>query len=314
MTENHPVPEVYITGINGFVGEHVAREFKNLGFSVIGIGQDKVAHQKVALLIEDYIECNLLNSKEVDDRLDMSDVKAVIHLAGLANVGESFDQPERYMTDNGIMTHNLLKRALNDKMSGRVVVISTGALYDPSQPLPLNEESQTNPNSPYAVGKLMAENVVSYYRSRGVDVVTVRPFNHIGPGQGPGFILPDFYNQLVAPESEGKMFVGNIETKRDYTDVRDVAKAYGKLALADSLQYPLYNVCSGRSLSGHELLTHLQNATGIANIDITVDPTKVRPTDIDDIVGDSSRLSKELDWHPKFDITQSVRDFVDSKK
>lgn len=305
---------ILITGINGFVGEHVAREFKSQGYSVVGIGHDETAHQKVASLLDEYVKCDLLNADEVDDRLDMSGVKAAIHLAGLANVGESFDQPERYMTDNGIMTHNLLNRALNDKMSGRVVVISTGALYDPSQPLPLNEESRTNPNSPYAVGKLMAEDVVSYYKNRGVDVVTVRPFNHIGPGQGPGFILPDFYDQLVAPESEGKMLVGNIETKRDYTDVRDVAKAYGKLALADSLQYPLYNVCSGRSLSGRELLTHLQNATGVANVDITVDPAKVRPTDIDDIVGDSSRLSKELGWHPQFDITQTVRDFVDSKK
>lgn len=305
--------QIIITGINGFVGEHVAEEFRKQGYHVIGIGHDTVANEKVADKLTNYIQCDLLDEDQVN-KLDLTDTKAIIHLAGLANVGQSFDQPRRFMTDNGIMVHNLLQVAQRDKMAGRAVIVSSGALYAPDQQLPITENSTTNPNSPYAVGKLFAEEITRYYKTRGVDAVIVRPFNHIGPGQGPGFILPDMYDQLMEAKSSGYMSVGNIETKRDYTDVRDVANAYAKLALAPALQHDVYNICSGKSLSGTEIVKMLQQVTGSDDVEIRIDESRIRPNDVMDIYGDSSRLSKELDWKPEIAIEQSVTDFVAARQ
>lgn len=306
---------ILITGVNGFVGEHVAREFADRGFSVTGVGHDGSANEKVAPLLQEYISCDLLDEAQVVDKLSFRSIRAIIHLAGLANVGQSFDEPQRFMTDNGLMVHNVLAKAMDDKMIGRTVVISTGALYNPNQPLPLTEDSETYPNSPYAVGKLMAEDVVKYHRLRGNNAVIARPFNHIGPGQGTGFILPDLYEQLlsVSAKKSGTMLVGNIATKRDYTDVRDIARAYAELALAPTLSHDVYNICSGESLSGESILDILQEATGVKDVEVSVDTAKIRPTDIDNIVGDSSRLRNELSWNPSTKIQQTIKDFVASK-
>lgn len=304
--------KIMVTGVNGFVGEHVVDTFKSNGFEVVGVAYDNNPNEKVANKLDEYVSCNLLDADSVS-KLDMSGVRAVIHLAGLSAVGQSFDQPLRYIADNAVMTYNLLDRAKQSGMTGRAVVISSGALYNPNQPLPITESSATDPTSPYAVGKLATEHVVDYFRIRGLDAVTVRPFNHIGPGQGEGFILPDLYAQLSAAGSGGEIMVGNLETKRDYTDVRDIVAGYKALALADTLQHNLYNICSGRSLSGKDILALLQKASGIEDVRVTVDQSKIRPTDIMDIYGDSSQLQQELGWHPTHDIAQTVADYVASK-
>lgn len=305
--------KIIVTGVNGFVGEHVVDTFKADGFEVVGVAFDQQPNEKVAEKLDDYISCNLLDVESVN-KLSLSDVRAIIHLAGLSAVGQSFDQPQRYIADNAVMTYNLLDRAKQSGMTGRAVVISSGALYNPNQPLPIAESSLTDPTSPYAIGKLATERVVDYFRIRGLDAVTVRPFNHIGPGQGEGFILPDLYAQLTTAGSGGEILVGNLETKRDYTDVRDIVAGYKALALADKLQHNLYNICSGRSLSGKDILALLQKASGIEDVQVTVDQSKIRPTDIMDIYGDSSRLQHELGWQPTHDIAQTVADFVASKR
>lgn len=305
--------EVVVSGINGFVGEHVAREFKKREFSVIGVGHDEAANEKVSGLIDSYISCDLLDEDQVNDRLSFRKAAGIIHLAGLANVGESFDQPTRYMTENGIMAHHILAKALFDEMPGRAVVISTGALYDPRQPLPLDESSQTASNSPYAVGKLMSEDVARYYRTRGVNVVIARPFNHIGPGQSPGFILPDLYEQLLSAGETETIEVGNLETKRDYTDVRDIARAYASLALAATVGYDVYNICSGKSISGGEILSILQRLTHKEDVNVVVDRNKLRPNDIEDIRGDSTRIHQEHGWAPEIPIEQTIQDFITSR-
>lgn len=305
--------KIVVTGVNGFVGEHVVDIFKADGFEVVGVAFDQNPNEKVANKLDGYISCNLLNLDSVA-AMDFSGVRAIIHLAGLSAVGQSFDQPQRYIADNAVMTYNLLDRAAQTGLQGRAVVISSGALYNPNQTLPITESSATDPSSPYAIGKLATEHVVDYFRVRGLDAVTVRPFNHIGPGQGEGFILPDLYAQLSSVGSGGEIMVGNLETKRDYTDVRDIVAGYKSLALADTLQHNLYNICSGRSLSGKEILRLVQEAGHFSDIVVTVDQSKIRPTDIMDIYGNSSRIRDELGWQPRYDISQTVADFVASRQ
>ncbi len=303
--------EIVITGVNGFVGEHLAREIKQQGYKVHGIGREAAVNDKVMTLVDTYTQCNLVEEGSFKD-IPLQNVTAIIHLAGLAAVGESFQKPLEYLTQNGIMTHNVLSSALDQGFTGRTVVISSGALYDAQQPMPLTESSQLAENSPYAVGKILEENVGLYYKNRGLDVVIARPFNHIGPGQGQGFLLPDLYSQVVLAQENNSqtISVGNLTSRRDYTDVRDIVKAYVLLASAKSLQHDVYNIASGVSRAGDEILETLLHAMQAAHFEVTIDPSKVRPTDAQEIIGDASRVKLELGWQPAITLESTIHDFI----
>lgn len=307
--------EIVITGVNGFVGEHLARHLKESGFSVRGVGRETEPTPTVAPYIDTYQAADLLNASEVS-KLNFRESVAIIHLAGLASVAESFDKPDLYKSGNAAMTENLLSAAKQQGFQGRVVAISTGALYSPAEPMPLNEDSGTAQNSPYAIGKIRAEEVIKQYRAGGLDAVIVRPFNHIGPGQGSGFLVGDLYDQLNSAEESGvqEILVGNLATKRDYTDVRDIVKAYTLLATAPSLQYDTYNIASGTSREGFEILDYLKSAMGLNDIKPVTDPSRIRPTDVMDITGDASRIRNELGWEPTLAISDAIKDFVERKK
>lgn len=300
---------VLITGVNGFVGEHVPRRFRDLGYDVTGTARQDDPSDKVADALTEYRKTNLLDSDSLKD-LDMQRFSGIVHLAGRSAVGESFTKPHEYLSENAIMAYNLHDQAKEAGFKGRIISVSTGALYHPNQELPLTEESLTASNSPYAIGKLSAEAVTSYFRGRGVDSVIARPFNHIGPGQGTGFLLPDMYAQLQAAEAEGVIKTGNLETRRDYTDVRDIARANSDLAEAERLNHMVYNVCSNRSLSGFEILDVIRRVAGLEKIKAVVDPAKLRPNEIMDIRGNYDRIHLDTGWAPSIDIRQTIVDFV----
>ena len=297
---------VVVTGINGFVGHHLARELVNSDVSIIGVGHEPEIANDLSDIVESYFVQDLVSAWP-----DTGEVDGVINLAGLAALGPSFDDPQRYINMNSSIVTNLCEYYLKRDNHPRIVIISSGAIYSPDQPLPISEDGELGLTSPYAVSKVLTENQIIYYRQRGLDCVVARPFNHIGPGQAKGFILPDFYDR-IADTNENVISVGNIETKRDYTDVRDIARAYTKLVLAPELKLPIYNVCSGKSLSGKEILDILKSTMGRDDITYEVDPKLVRPTDIPEITGDSSRLQDELNWHPEIDVSQTIADFVNS--
>ena len=300
--------KVVISGVNGFVGNHLARELNELGVSVVGIGQEDDINPAISEIVDEYHQANL-----VEGWPDIPDAKAVIHLAGLAAVGPSYEKPQLYINANSSMVTNLCEYYLDKEKKPRIVIVSSGTVYDSNQELPINEGGRIGFTSPYAVSKILNENQADYYRHRGLDCVVVRPFNHIGPGQGLGFILPDMYERLSTLGEEKKIITGNIETRRDYTDVRDIVRAYGKLALTSTLNYGVYNLCSGKSVSGVEIFHSLKSAMGLNGIEYEIDQSLVRPSDILDIVGDSSRLKEETGWSPQIDIHQTVADFVKSK-
>ena len=300
--------KVVISGVNGFVGNHLARELNELGVSVVGIGQENDINPAISEIVDEYHQANL-----VEGWPSIPDAKAVIHLAGLAAVGPSFEKPQLYIDANSSMVTNLCEYYLGKENKPRIVIVSSGTVYDSNQDLPINEGGRIGFTSPYAVSKILNENQADYYRHRGLDCVVVRPFNHIGPGQGLGFILPDMYERLSTLGEEKKIITGNIETRRDYTDVRDIVRAYGKLALASALNYGVYNLCSGSSVSGVEIFNSLKSEMGLNGVEYAIDQSLVRPGDILNIVGDSSRLKEETGWSPQIDIHQTVRDFVKSK-
>lgn len=305
--------KVLITGINGFVGEHVARQFATSNYEVTGTARQSSPYNTVIDTLNDYKQVDLLDDSSVE-QLNLDNINAIVHLAGRSAVGESFEKPQEYISQNALMTHNLLDHAKNSGFDGRVITVSTGALYNPNQPLPLTETSRTAPNSPYAIGKLSAEAVALYFKSRGLDTVVARPFNHIGPGQNGGFLLPDMYKQLHTIEPGKPIHVGNIETRRDYTDVRDIARAYNLLVEAEKLNFPVYNICSNKSLSGKEILDIIKQTAQLEDIPTFVDPKKLRPNEIMDIRGSYDRLHQDTGWSPEININQTIADFVDREE
>jgi len=308
--------KIMITGVNGFVGKHLATELKSRGYTVIGVGREPELHDTLNGLLDEYYTCDLTKPEDVE-RLPLNDINAVINLAGLAAIGASFGQEELYMRINVAVLTVIGERILKLGLKSRVIAVSTGAVYAAGQPLPLNEASEIiTTGSPYALSKIAMEKEASRLRASGLECVIARPFNHIGPGQETGFLLPDLYEKMIkALKGDDLVKVGDLTTRRDYTDVRDVVKAYADLALAEKLDEEIYNICSGRSLPGSTIFDLL--ASCIENskkIKTEVDRQLLRPNDPKDLYGDNTKLKAQTGWSPKFPIEKSVQDFVDSKK
>lgn len=299
-------PVIVITGANGFVGPHVAARANDVGAEVWAVAREEGPVPELAGAITRYFRADLEHEWPVPEG-----ASAVVHLAGLAAVGASFDQPQRYLSVNsGIMT-TMCESLRTRRVRPRVVVVSTGAVYSaPQDADALTEDSPTAPGSPYAVAKILVETQAAYYARRGVDTVIARPFNHIGPGQGPGFVVPDLTDALEALPEGAVMRVGNLQAARDYTDVRDVAAAYVELALASGHRHALYNVASGISHTGYEILAEVALGLGRALPTLEVDASRLRPDDPARITGNASRLATEFGWAPKVDWRRSVADFL----
>ena len=297
---------IIITGVNGFVGHHLAQALHAEGFMVIGVGHDAIS-PKLEGIVSEYHKANLIETWPNVDNVD-----GVIHLAGLAAVGPSFEAPQRYINGNSAMVTNMCEYYIRQEKKPRILILSSGAVYDSNQTMPISEDGAISFSSPYAISKVTTEHQAAYYRKRGLDCIVARPFNHSGPGQKSGFIIPDFYEKIRSAEQDGIITVGNIETKRDYTDVRDVVTAYTGLIGAKTLTHTIYNVCSGVTIPGSQILDTLKTELKRPDITFKIDESLIRPTDAPNIVGDASRLKQELGWQPTHSLTQTIHDFVEA--
>lgn len=299
---------VLVTGANGFVGPHLIEALVAAGHDVIGTGsQGKGELPKGVKLVT----LDLTDRAQVDT-LDFKAIDGVIHLAGLAAVGPSFDDPLRYLQVNGGIELNLFEAAAAQGSNPRFVIISSGSLYDPAAPLPLTEDSAVKCASPYSVSKLLQEQLASYYGVRGFEYIVARPFNHIGPGQNEGFLIPDLAKQIVAAERHGgsSIGVGNLSAKRDYTDVRDIVRAYVAL-LEHGHTGRIYNVCSGRAVSGDDILASLLEHSKRPDLHSEADPAKMRPVDTPEIYGDFSRITADTGWKPRITLEQTLAEVLE---
>lgn len=306
--------KVLVTGVNGFVGKHLARELDNRGYEVIGTGLNESPHPQIAEVLSEYVACDLTETNQVD-KLPIESYDAIISLAGLARVSESFSNAENYMRVNRLVFSVLAERMLKSSSIARLVSVSTGAVYSPNQPLPLSESSLTiNEGSPYALSKLAMEESTLEYRAKGLDCVIARPFNHTGPGQEPGFLIPDLHAKIMlAKQTDGVVRTGNLQSARDYTDVRDVAKAYADLATRDRLEFDTYNVCSGITAPGSLILELMLASCGISKneLDLKLDNNLVRPNDPATLYGSYERLHNATGWRPKIELGKTIQDFVE---
>ena len=301
---------VLVTGANGFVGNHLVKELAENGYRVVGVS-GKGGLKEESLHISKHLALDLTKPSETKS-IDFKKVDCIIHLAGLAAVRDSFNEPMKYIQTNMGIELNLFEAALSQNSYPKFLIISSGSLYDPKAGLPLTENSEILPTSPYAVSKIGQEQLARYYMSRGFECVIVRPFNHIGPGQGPGFIAPDLALQIIQAKASGKkdIAVGNLATKRDYTDVRDIVRAY-RLLLEKGKSGEVYNVCSSRAYSGQQLLNGLVRAAGI-KVNPKPDPLKNRPADNPIIYGDYTKLQQATEWKPEISLEKTLADIIGS--
>jgi len=238
----------------------------------------------------------------------------IIHLAAQTFVPESFRHPEDTFRINFFGTLNVLKGLRDVGFAGRLVYVSSGDVYGAVRPeqLPVTEMAHARPRNPYAVSKVAAEALCyQWSQTEGIDIVIARPFNHIGPGQSERFVVSDFARQIVEIKLGRRMpqlAVGDIDVTRDFTDVRDVVRAY--FALCDSgVSGETYNICSGVEWSVRSLIVRMLELTGIA-ARLVPDSARMRKQEQRRMVGSSAKLHGATGWAPECSIETSLRDIL----
>jgi GDP-4-dehydro-6-deoxy-D-mannose reductase len=288
---------VFITGVAGFVGARFARHLLERGDRVSGTYLDAVPDLPGVELHA----ADLLDREALGRAVRAADPDAIVNLAGLSHVGESWKRMSDYFHVNVIGTENVL-----DVAEGRPVVVASSAeVYGaiPEEEQPIHEDRPVDPRTPYALTKAAAERIAF---ARGA--VVARSFNLIGPGQARTFALPAFAAQLAAiarGEREPVLKVGNLSARRDFLHVDDGAAAYRLLA-EQGRSGEVYNVASGRAFSIGEALDRLMAVSGV-HARVEQDPELVRPVDLPLLLGDTGRL-RALGWEPRRSLDEALGD------
>jgi GDP-4-dehydro-6-deoxy-D-mannose reductase len=295
-----------VTGGTGFAGRHLVDLLLSKGHQVSVTSMNSGGSTNGAELIV----ADLTKPAEVN-KIDLRDIDAVYNLAGLAGVGASFAEPSRYLEVNSNIQINLFEACLKQDVRPSFLVVSSGNIYSPSAALPLTEESAISPRSPYAVSKLAQEIIGDYYACRDFKVITSRSFNHLGPGQLEGFIAADLAKQIAIAEKTGhnKITVGNLDSKRDYTDVRDIAEAY-RLLVEKGQAGERYNICSGKAVSGHDILAGLLKSSKTA-VEVVTNPDLMRPSDSAEIYGSNRKIEKDTAWQPSIPLERTLEETLE---
>jgi GDP-4-dehydro-6-deoxy-D-mannose reductase len=237
--------------------------------------------------------------------------EVVYHLAALAHVGRSWKEPAVTLAQNTSAALNLLEALRREAPGARLVAVGSGELYGPPERLPVDERAPLRPQNPYAVSKAATDLLAGFYGdAHGLHVVRARAFNHAGPGQQPTYAIASFARQVAEGRLAGnepiRVTSGNPEARRDFTDVRDVVRAYRLLAGAPA---GIYNVCSGRSASIAELVEML-GRTAAVPVEHVVDPHLVRAHETMDIHGSHAALTDATGWQPEIALERTLADTV----
>lgn len=300
---------VLIFGAGGFVGSYLCKEFLNNGYKVSGTdkGEGSALPSEV-----DFYRTDLMQANEVEKLIGQIQPDIIVNLAAISSVGASWNMPQTTMAINVIGALNIMEVARKSEQKPRILFVGSSEEYVISEN-PLDENTRLNANNPYGISKVTQEQFAKLYREQyGLKIYCVRPFNHTGIGQRDTFVLPSFCKQVAEIDKsgkDGKIQVGNLKVKRDFSHVKDVVRAYRMIVESDNCNQ-IYNVGSGNAYSLEDMLTYI---IGLSNqhIEIEVDQNRIRPTDQPVICCDRSLIGKELGWEPQYNVYDALKEMYE---
>ena len=306
-----------VTGAAGFVGGHLVAflraEHQDVEIHGVVLPQGGVSWRGPAGVR--VLEADLNDPKAAAAAVEEVRPEAIVHLAGQASVHQSWLDPALTLRTNVLGLVHLLDAARRLALRPAVLVVGSAEEYGPVGPeeIPIREEAPLRPASPYAVSKVAQAALARLYGpAGGMRIVLTRTFHHTGPGRGEAFAESSFARQIAEIEAGRRpavLEVGNLEAVRDFTDVRDVVRAYWKL-LDKGQGGEAYNVCSGRGRRIRDLLDTLLAASS-ARVEVRVDPERLRPSDVPVQVGDPGRLRAATGWQPEIPLERTLGDLLD---
>jgi len=295
--------------VGGYLGDHLHYD---CGWSVY---TTKLPHEKIISSYAEVLDLNILNIDEIESVLTKVEPDYIFHLAAQSSVALSWENPGLTVDVNIKGAVNLMDAVRTLDYKPRILLIGSGEEYGyiNESETPIKEDNRLRPGNIYAATKV-CQNMLGqiYTKAYDMDIIMVRAFNHIGPGQDPRFVVSDFCKQAAEIEAgirEPVMKVGNLSAKRDFTDVRDVVKAYSKL-VQKGKKGETYNVGSGKAVAIQQILDKILELSAV-KIEISIDTGKIRPIDIPLIEADTDKLKLDTGWEPVIPLELTIKNTLD---
>ncbi len=317
---------VLITGASGFAGTHLARACAQAGDDVIGVSRRLAIPPDPGGAAVENRAVELLEGSAVQELIRQVRPDVIYHLAALSSVGLSWEHPAQTVRDNVATAVNVLEGVRLEAPAARLVWVSTCEVYGAPEHLPIDEDAPVRPANPYAVSKTAGDLLAGVYQdAHGLEIVRARPFSHAGPGQLPIFVVSSLARQAAEARVGGadvvRIVTGNPDTRRDFTDVRDVVSAYRLLARRAGPAGPgwrtgpaepgIYNISSGRSVSTAEQVALLGELLAPIRVEHVVDQSRIRAHEVMDLRGAHDRLTAATGWEPQIPFRQMLADTID---
>lgn len=309
---------VLITGITGFAGSHLAelclskKDVELYGMIRWRSRMENIEHIQDRIRL---LECDLRDASSTRDVIEEVRPGLIFHLAAQSFVPTSWKAPSESLQTNIIGQLNIFEAVRKLGLDCRIQIACSSEEYGMVYPdeVPIKESNPLRPLSPYGVSKVGQDMLgYQYFMSFGMKIVRTRGFNHTGPRRAPVFVCSDFARQIIDIEKGLKqpvMEVGNLDAKRDFTDVRDMVRAYW-LSLEKGTPGSVYNICTGRSYSIREILGKLVEISGV-RVDVRTDKGRLRPSDVPLLEGDNSAFRKDTGWEPVIPMEKTLADLLD---
>jgi len=306
-----------ITGISGFAGSHLAEFLINKGYKVFGTFYDKSTFSNLNGFIDNIglFECDIRNYNNLKKIIEKVQPDEIYHLAAISFVPTSLKNPKLTFDTNLYGTLNLYQSIIELKYNPKILFVGSADEYGivNENDLPIKEDCPLRPINPYSISKVSADFLsYFYFKNYYLNIIRVRPFNHIGPRQSPEFVCSSFAKQVAEIEKglkEPIIKVGNLEAKRDFTDVRDMVRAYW-LTMQKDEKGEVYNICSERTVQIKELLNNLLELSS-KKIKIAKDPKRIRPSDNPILQGDCSKFRRRSGWKPEIPLDKTLKDILE---
>lgn len=304
--------QLLIFGVGGFVGRYLAEEFRNFGYDVYGT--DIVQTPSIPGYVR-FLQCDILNAQAVAELIEAVKPTHIINLAAISSVAQSWKQPQKTIAVNVEGTLNILEGIRKNNLSPKVLMIGSSEEYAICDK-PIREDYALDANNPYGISKTMQERFLVLYRERyQMQIYQVRAFNHTGVGQSSSFVLAGWCDRVAEIEISGRpgiLKVGNLDVQRDFSDVRDVVRAYRMVIESDDCR-TVYNVGSGKAYSLRQMVKCIISFCK-QPIGIQITPELFRPADNPIICCDHQQITEKLGWKPRYTLEDTLQQMFESSK